>query len=174
MVDTLDKYVVFSQFVRDPELYDIMNRQYMFIQDTYNITVQSFQTGQDPSHPTQQYKMKQNNNVVYGLQQSAQPKQPIQTLNEMNDQKVSCQLLGTIKSDAGFMAQAGLEVTNPVVRRVIQDSVPNFMEMAYELFLYQNKNNYYQVPQLQRQDIQTMTSAYAPYNGQPPTMGLNQ
>lgn len=61
---------------------------------------------------------------------------------------------------------AALETTNPVVRRVLADSVPNCIEMAYELSIYQNKHHYYQVPQLAQQDMQQILNAYAPA-GQP-------
>ena len=56
-----------SQHVKDPELRDILNRQYQFIQEEYNITLESFKTGQDPSIPTQSYKMNQGNDFIYGL-----------------------------------------------------------------------------------------------------------
>lgn len=46
------------------------------------------------------------------------------------------------------------------MRRVLQDSVPNCIEMAYELSLYQNKKGYYQVPQLSQQDMNAMLNAY--------------
>jgi spore coat protein CotF len=62
---------------------------------------------------------------------------------------------------------AALETTNAVVRRVLADSVPNFIEMAYEISLYQNKHHYYQVPQLAQQDMQQMANAFAPAQGKP-------
>ena len=54
-----------------------------------------------------------------------------------------------------------LEMTNPVLRRVIADSVPNFIELSYEIFLYQNKHRYYQVPQLMEQDMNVMLTSYS-------------
>ncbi len=60
---------------------------------------------------------------------------------------------------------AAAECTNPVVRRVLADSIPNHIEMAYELFLYQNKKGYYQVAQFSEQDMVKMLTAYAPLNG---------
>ncbi|HEX6594725.1 MAG TPA: spore coat protein, partial [Bacillota bacterium] len=38
-------------------------------------------------------------------------------------------------------------------------------EMAYEVFLYQNKHHYYQVPQLQQQDMQELINSFAPIQG---------
>jgi spore coat protein CotF len=127
----------------------------------YNTIVDSFSTGQDPKVPTQQYKMTQTNNTVYGVK-PGQPKKPNQSVNDLSDQGLSAYMLGNTKSLATLLAMTALEMTNPVLRRVIADSVPNFIEMSYEIFLYQNKYGYYQVPQLNDQDMTTMLQRYAP------------
>lgn len=165
-VGTMNQYTLLRQFVKDQELLDIIDRQYQFMQQEYNTTVECFRTGQDPTVPTQSYKMKQNNDFIYGLKQS-QPKKPIQSMNEMNEETVSGCLLGAVKSSASMKTMAALEATNPVVRRVLADSVPNCIEMAYEISLYQNKRHFYQVPQFQQQDMQQMLNSYAPAQGQP-------
>lgn len=164
-IGTLNSYTLLRQHVQDPELKDILERQYQFIQDEYNTTVECFKSGQDPSKPTQSYKMKQGNDFVYGLKPS-QPKKPLQSVNEITDECVSSCMLGSVKSCATMKTTAALETTNPVVRRVLADSIPNSIEMAYELSLYQNKHHYYQVPQLAQQDMQQMLNAYAPAQGQ--------
>jgi spore coat protein CotF len=160
-VGTLNTYTLLRQFVKDPELLDIMNRQYQFMVDEYNITLECFKTGQNPSHPTSKYMMKQDNDFVYGLKPT-QPKKPIQAVSEINEEFVSGCLLASCKSGATMKTMAALESTNPVVRRVLADSVPNCIEMAYELSIYQNKHHYYQVPQFSQQDMQQMLNAYAP------------
>ena len=70
-------------------------------------------------------------------------------------------MLGNTKSLATLLAMTALEMTNPVLRRVIADSVPNFIELSYEIFLYQNKHRYYQVPQLMEQDMNVMLTSYS-------------
>lgn len=160
-VGTLNQYTLLRQHVQDPELLDILDRQYTFIQDEYNITVESFRTGQDPSKPTQSYKMAQDNHFTYGLK-ATPPKKPIQSTAEINDAFVSGCMLGAMKSGASAKTFAAFETTNPVVRRVLADSIPNCIEMGYELSLYQNKKGYYQVAQLAPQDMQQMLNAYAP------------
>jgi spore coat protein CotF len=166
-IGTLNTYTLLRQFVKDPELANIIDRQYRFLQDEYNITLECFKTGRDPSKPTQSYKMNQGNDFVYGLKPS-QPKKPIQSATEINDETVSGLLLGALKSMASMKTMAALETTNPVVRRVLADSVPNCIEMAYEINIYQNKHHYYQVPQLAQQDMQQLLNSYAPAGGQPP------
>jgi spore coat protein CotF len=167
MISVLDQYMMFRVFVKDPELLDILDRQYYFLLDEYNITCECFSTGNKPSHSTTVYKMKQNNNVTYGLKQQDQPRTPMQSIDQISDKGISGHMLGLIKSSASILTIASLEVTNPVVRRVLADSVPNHIEMAYEIFLYQNKQQYYQVPQLSQQDMTQMTGSYSPFTGQP-------
>ncbi|MGG0552636.1 spore coat protein [Priestia aryabhattai] len=160
-INVLDQYQLFDQHIQDQELKDILHHQYAFITDIYNIAVEAFSTGKDPSHVSQPYQMKQNNDVIYGLTPS-QPKKPNQSVNEINEQGISGHMLGLIKSTGALLAMSAGEITNPVVRRVIGDSVPNFIEMSYEIFLYQNKKRYYQVPQLAQQDMNQMLQSYAP------------
>lgn len=172
-IATLDQYMLWSQYVKDPELRDILNRQYQFIQDEYNITLESFQSGKDPSRPTGSYKMKEGNDFIYGLTPS-QPKKNVRSVNELTDECISGWMLSSAKSAASMKTMAACEITNPVVRRVLADSVPNCIEMAYELSIYQNKHHYYQVPQLAQQDMQQMLNAFAPAQGmvQMPTNGM--
>ena len=158
---TMNQMTLLRPQVKDPELLDILDRQFRFIADEYNITVECFKTGQDPSHPTQSYKMKQGNDFIYGLQPT-QPKKPMMNASELSDEIISGFLLNCHKMNASGKTMAALEATNPVVRRVLADSVPNCIEMAYEISIYQNKHKYYQVPQLAQQDMQQMLNAYAP------------
>jgi spore coat protein CotF len=160
-VGTLNKYTMLRPMVKDSELLDILNRQYTFIQQEYNTTLECFQSGKDPAVPTKSYKMKQDNNVQYGLK-AKQPTAPIESETEINDEIISSFMLGSLKSSAVFKTNAALEATNPVVRRVLADSLPNCIEMAYEVSLYQNKHGYYQVPQLTEADMQTVQQSYAP------------
>lgn len=165
LVSTLDQYLLYQQHIKDSKLQDILNRQHQFILDNYNILCECFKSGKNPSHHTTRYTMNQSNDVVYGLK-SGQPKKPHTNAAETSDQCISNYMMGLLKSGSGAMTTAALEVTNPVVRRVIADSVPNFIEMAYEIFQYQNKQGYYQVARLDQQDMQQLINSYAPPAGQ--------
>lgn len=160
-IATMNQMTLLRPHVQDSELADILDRQFRFMADEYNITLECFRTGQDPSHPTQSYKMRQDNDFTYGLRPT-QPKKPIMNASEISDEIISGFLLNSHKMNASGKTMAALESTNPVVRRVLADSVPNCIEMAYEISIYQNKNGYYQVPQLAQQDMQQMMNAYAP------------
>ncbi|MCA1055444.1 spore coat protein [Rossellomorea aquimaris] len=159
IISMLDQYQMYDQHIKDPELKDIVKRQTDFVTTMYNTIVGTFSTGQDPQVPTQQYKMNQNNDAVYGIK-PGQPKKPNQSVNELSDKGLSAYMLGQTKSLATLLAMTALEMTNPILRRVVADSVPNFIEMSYEIFLYQNKHGYYQVPQLNNQDMTAMLQSY--------------
>ncbi|ANE48653.1 spore gernimation protein GerQ [Paenibacillus swuensis] len=166
MINVLDQYMIFRTFVKDQELLDILDRQYHFILSEYDTTVESFSTGRKPSRETSTYMMKGSTQVTYGLKPS-QPKKPNQSLADVKDAGISGHMLGLIKSSASLLTMTAVEATNPVVRRVLASQVQNYIEMAYEIFLYQNKNAYYQVPQLQQSDMQQMVKGYAEHQGEP-------
>lgn len=159
IIGGLDQMVLFRDKINSPELLSILDRQYAFMLDEYNITVEAFKTGKDPKHPTRSYNMQMGNDFSYGLTPS-EPKKPIQAATDLNDSIIAGFLLGMHKAGATGKTAAALEATNPVVRRVLQDSVPNCVEMAYEISLYQNKMGEYQVPKLSPTDMSTMLHMY--------------
>lgn len=165
-IGALNQMMIFRPHVKDPELLDILDRQYRFTLDEYNITVEAFKTGTDPSHPTGTYEMQQENDFIYGLKPS-QPKSPMQPDATITDEMIAGFLLSNAKTGATGRTTAALETCNPVLRRVLADSIPNCVEMAYELSIYQNKHHYYQVPQLSPMDMQNILNSYATNVGQP-------
>lgn len=160
IISLLDQYQMYTQYMKDPELKSICSHQTSFITQMYNTIVQSFQTGLKPTTVTQTYEMAQNNDTIYGIK-PGQPKKPNPSVTNITDQGLSAYMLGQTKSLSTLMAMSALEITNPVLRRVIADSVPNMIEMSYEIYLYQNKHGYYQVPQLKQEDMTLMLNSYA-------------
>ncbi|SFB06233.1 Spore coat protein CotF [Lentibacillus halodurans] len=168
LTGAMDQCVLYEQYIQDPELQTMSQKHRAFCSQLYNTIIDTFQSGQDPAVDTKSYKMDQSNDVTYGMQPPSQPKTPMQSVNELNDQSISGFMMGSLKSAASTFTMAASEMTNPVLRRVLADSVPNLLEMAYEVFLYQNKNQYYQVPQLKQQDMQAFQQSYAPAQGTMP------
>jgi spore coat protein CotF len=171
-ISTLNLFTLCKQHIQDQELRQILDRQYQFICQEYNACVQAFQTGQDPAMATQTYNMTQDNDWTYGMK-AGQPQKPAASVNELNDQAISSLILGMVKSNASLRGMATLEVSNPVLRRVLADSMPNWIEMAYEISIWQNKHHYYQVPQLAQPDMDQIMDGFAPaqitqQGGQPP------
>ncbi|MFD1738969.1 spore coat protein [Bacillus salitolerans] len=163
LISLSDQYLLLGQQVQDQELKSIFSRQQQFMLGEYNVMVEAFSSGQDPSKPTSQYKMNQDNDVVYGLKPS-KPKKPAMATTEINDECICNMMACAVKATASQLTIASLETTNPVLRRVFADSIPNFIEMAYEIFLYQNKKHYYQVPQLAAQDMNQMIGSFTTMN----------
>ncbi|MYL57669.1 spore coat protein [Virgibacillus halodenitrificans] len=167
LIGGMEQSLFYEQHIQDPELKTMMQKHKTFLTQLYNTIVETLKTGQEPSVKTQTYEMDLSNNVVYGMQPS-QPKTPAQSVSEINDQCISGFMMGALKQKASTFTMTALEMTNPVLRRVFADSVPNMIEMAYEVFLYQNKNQYYQTPQLQPQDMQNYRNSFAPVQGTMP------
>ncbi|BFT69231.1 spore coat protein [Paenibacillus sp. P36] len=165
-INVLDQFMIFRQFVQDPELLDILDHQYSFTLYHYNLTAECFTTGQKPSQETQTYMIRNLSQPIYGIKPT-QPKKPNQSLADVKDAGISAHMLGLIKSHASLLTMTSVEVTNPTVRRVLASQVQNFIEMAYEIFLYQNRNAYYQVPQLGTADMQKMLNTFVPAQGMP-------
>lgn len=168
LVAGMEQYLFYEQHIQDPELKAILNKQKAYLTQVYNSLVETLKTGQEPAVKVQTYNFSQpSNNTIYGMQPS-QPKKPAQSLNEINDECISGFMMGCLKSCASAFTMAALESTNPVMRRVFADSIPNIIEMAYEIFLYQNKHHYYQVPQLKQEDMQNYINAFQPIQNQMP------
>jgi spore coat protein CotF len=167
LVGAMEQYLLYEQHIQDQELTSILQRHKTFLSQLYNTIVDTLKTGQDPAVPTQTYNMTQSNDIIYGMEPS-QPKMPVQSVNELTDECISGFMLGDLKANASAFTMASLEANNPVLRRILADSIPNIIEMAYEVFLYQNKHQFYQVPQLQVQDMQTIRNSFSPIQGTMP------
>lgn len=167
LVSSLEHSLLYEQHIQDPKLKQMMTSHKTYLTQLYNTIVETLKTGQEPSVKTQTYNMSTGNDVTYGMQPS-QPKTPAQSVNEINDQCISSFMMDHLKACASHFTMTALEATNPVMRRVFADSVPNLIEMAYELFIYQNEHKYYQVPQLKDEDMQIYMNSFAPIQGQMP------
>src|SRR5690625_3157457 len=165
LIGGLEHYTMFEEHIQDQQLTTIANRQRTFLTQLYNTILDTFKTGQDPAVKTQTYNMQQTQTTTtYGIQPST-PKTPIQSMSELNDECISSAFLGHLKGIASHFTVTALEATNPVLRRIFADSVPNIIELAYEMYLYQNERKYYQVPQLSQADMQSIINSYAPVQG---------
>ncbi|MBD1371061.1 spore coat protein [Hazenella sp. IB182357] len=160
-INCMDQYTLYKQHCQSPELRDIIERQYQAVQQEYNTLLDCFSTGQDPQVPTQAYNMQQENNVTFGMQSTA-PHQPCQDASQFGDQQIAAGMLDLQKSRSLLQAGAACEVTNPVVRRVLSASIPNSVEMAYEIFLYQNQNGFYCVPQFTQEQSTQLIQSFEP------------
>lgn len=164
VISTIEQSLLYEHHIQDQQLMQIAQKHRTYLQGLYNTLVDTYRSGHDPAVPTQTYNMGESTNAIYGTQPGA-PKSPANSVQEINDQCVSGFLLSGLKAMATGFTTAALEATNPVMRRIFADSVPNIIEMAYEMFLYENKQHYYQLPQLQKTDEETLINSFAPMQG---------
>lgn len=161
VIGGIEQYLIFEEHAQDQELTTMMQRHRSFLSQMYNTMIDSLKTGLDPATPTQTYHIENVSKVTYGMKPSA-PKAPFQTVSEITDECISSYMMGILKSTASSFTMTALESTNPVLRRIFADSIPNVIEMAYEVFLYQNRHQYYQVPLLQPEEMQMIENGYSP------------
>nr|WP_289037690.1 spore coat protein [uncultured Allobacillus sp.] len=159
LTGTLEHYKMYQPNIQCEQLQSILSRQTQYLNQLYNTMVNTYQSGTRPPQPTTTYNFELSNDVTYGLSPS-QPTQPQQSPQSLNEQNYSSYMMGHIKACATACTTSALEATNPVMRRVLQDSVPNLCEMAYELFLYQNDRSYYQVPQFDDQSMTQLLNSF--------------
>src|SRR5699024_8974758 len=160
LIGGIEHFVIYDGFVQDARLKSIMQRQKSALTQIYNTIIDTMKSGKDPAVKTQTYLMEQQNTkTTFGMKPRS-PKTPIQSVNELNDECISSAVLGHLKSSASEFTLAALEATHPVLRRIFADSIPNVIEMGYEVYLYQNEQQYYEVPQLAPQDMQTIVNSF--------------
>lgn len=160
LIGGIEHFVIYDGFVQDAQLKSIMQKQKSALTQIYNSLIDTMKSGKDPAVKTQTYLMEQQNmKTSFGLQPST-PKTPIQSVNELNDECISGAVLGHLKAIASEFTLAALEATHPVLRRIFADSIPNVIEMGYEVYLYQNEKQYYEVPQLSSQDMQIIVNGF--------------
>lgn len=164
VINSIEQSLLYEKNIQDQQLLQIAQKQRTYLQGLYNTIVETMKTGQDPTVPTQTYNMGESTNAVYGMQPSA-PKSPATSVQEINDECISSFLLAQLKTLSTGFTTTALESTNPVLRRIFADSIPNIIEMGYEVFLYQNKKHYYQLPQLQPMDVETLKNSFSPMQG---------
>src|SRR5690625_5033135 len=162
LIGGIEHFVIYDGFVQDTHLKSIMQKQKSALTQIYNSLIDTMKSGKDPAVKTQTYLMEQQNTQTSFGMQPGTPKTPIQSVNELNDECISGAVLGHLKAIASEFTLAALEATHPVLRRIFADSIPNVIEMGYEIYLYQNAKQYYEVPQLGQQEMQAVINSYAP------------
>lgn len=146
--------------IQDKQLSGIATRQRDYMMNIYHVILETLQTAAEPSNKINDYNMVfEHPKTSFGLTQKP-PKKPIQQATELTDECISSSILSHLKGIAVSFTTTSLEATNPVLRRVFADAIPNIIEMAYEAFLYQNQKSYYEVPQYSGADMLMILNSY--------------
>ncbi|WP_166238708.1 spore coat protein [Paenibacillus turpanensis] len=167
-INMINNLQLYRPHVQDAKLAQILDHQLAFVNDEYNLMVQALNgQGRVDAVP---YRAPKNFQPQYGLRNPG-PLAPNQSMNQLNDQDISCAMLSLHKSGAAFKMIGALECSDPDLRRIMQQSAINCAEMAYEVWQYMNQNGYYQVPTMKEVTTQNMIQAYQPSQGA--MMGMN-
>lgn len=161
LIAAQNQFTYWKSQIKDGQLKQVVEKQHAYLIDVYNTLLDSFQTGNAPNQVTYPYEMKLVHDFTFGLRQQT-PLAPIEAPTAVNDALISGILLGSVKTCATHCTTAALECTNPVVRRVVADSVPNLIELGYELSIYQNQHHIYQVPLLKEADSSMIIQNFQP------------
>lgn len=159
LIGAQNQFTYWKPQIKDGQLKQVAEKQHLYLINTYNTILEAFQTGQAPAQVTYPYEMKLVHDFTFGLKQQT-PLSPIEAPTAVNDALISGVLLSSVKTCATHATTAALECSNPVVRRVLADSVPNFIELGYELSIYQNQHHIYQVPLLQESDAAMIRNSF--------------
>jgi len=156
IVGTLEHLHLCKKDVQDKQLLDILISQTGYLTQVYNLILHVCHSAQEPKAKLEAYMMHTNNNMTtFGLTEK-DPSTPIMTLDQVDDQIVSTALLSHLKGIATILTTASIEATHPVLRRLLADSIHNIIEMAFEIYLYQNEKGYYEVPQYNSADMKQL------------------
>lgn len=153
--------------IQDKQLSGIAMRQRDYMMTIYDVLLETVHTAAEPTNKITDYMMLFDNpTTTFGLTQKP-PKKPIQQATEITDDCISGAILGHLKGIATSFTTTSLEATNPVLRRVFADAIPNIIEMAYEVFLYENQKSYYEVPQYSGADMLMIIKSYGKITNPP-------
>lgn len=110
----------------------------------------------------QQYAQPQGTpqQVLYGLRQPASVSPQLD--GSMDDRGIALAVLCAHKNAAKNQMAACLEAADPNLRRMLSDDAVMCANMAYETFLFMNRQGDYQVPTLLDQTAKTFLHAYRP------------
>ncbi|OPX87139.1 MAG: Spore coat protein F precursor [Pelotomaculum sp. PtaB.Bin104] len=168
-IDGINHFQLYRPHVKDQQLGTILDNQLRFMIQEYNNMVQAVsQQGRSESIP---YRTIKNVSPTYGLK-SPLPQAPNTSANELDDRDVASGMLGFHKASATLKMIGALEMADPSLRRMMQQSAINCSEQAYETWSYMNQKGYYQVPTMKDMTTQTMINGFTATNmGQMGQMG---
>ncbi|MDD3653164.1 MAG: spore coat protein [Desulfotomaculaceae bacterium] len=160
-IDGINQFQLYRPHVQDPQLGSILDNQIRFMTQEYNSMVQAIsQQGKSESIP---YRTIKNVSPSYGLK-NPQPQAPNTSVNEMDDRDIASGMLGCHKASATLKMIASLEIADPNLRRMMQQSAINCSEQAYETWNYMNQKGYYQVATMKDMTTQTMLNSFTSTN----------
>lgn len=151
---------LFRPHAKDPQLQAIMDRHMSALTMDYNNMVQvANQQGGSHAIPVRRTAMNREFRPTYGLHHP-QTQTPASSIEDIDDMDVATCIVNCHKQTAALKMKATLEMANPTLRRLMQQSANASADMAYEGFQYANQMGYYQVPTLKDTTQHTYINSY--------------
>ncbi|OMP68302.1 spore coat protein [Domibacillus epiphyticus] len=156
----------FINQAQDPELKEILTRQFPLHVKDYNLKVefvQSLTTPDISKFQPDQLKTNLDDFTMGNPVPAGQPRTDIQT---HTDREIAIAHLLNQKSSAKNYAQSALECANPDLRHFLENAFLNSNRHAYETWQYMVKKGYYPLMAAPQDGIQMISGFYQQVPGQ--------
>jgi spore coat protein CotF len=153
----------FINQAQDPELKEILTRQFPFHVADYNLKVEFIQSQTTPDvnkfQPDQQVRKLPNFTNATAPLQTGQPRTEVQT---HTDREIATAYLLNQKSSAKNYAAASVECANPDLRHFLENAFLNSNRHAYEMWQYMVKKGYYPLMHALQENTQAIAEFFQP------------
>jgi len=153
----------FINQAQDPELKEILVRQFPLHVKDYNLKVEFVQSQTTPNinqFIPDELKVKLTDFTSGTTPVPAgQPRTDVQT---HTDREISIAYLLNQKSSAKNYAQSAVECANPDLRKFLENAFLNSNRHAYEMWQYMVQKGYYPLSAAPQEDIQMIANIYQP------------
>lgn len=161
-VNMITHFTLYAQAAKNPRLVDMIRRHQQEEIRTYDEIVaythdyNSFK----PVPPQSNLRGVTPEQIQYGVNEP--PQMQPQSNAQMTDREVAIALLLCHKNASMNGLRATLECADPNLRQMLLNSCANCVNQAYEVFLFLNELNEYQVPEMQSHIAKEFLHRYQP------------
>ncbi|TRY27403.1 spore coat protein [Brevibacillus sp. LEMMJ03] len=170
-IDALNTMQLYTPYIRDPELAQLVGYQMQFMQNEYNSmvhTVHGLGAGDSlPYRPSTQAWRTQAPPSSAAAQPPAAPQQaashqPNAHPDQMDDHDVASAVLGLHKAGAKAKMAAALEAAHPHLRGMLLQGAVNCAQQAYDVWRYMQRKGYYPLATLREETSAQLLRGYQP------------
>ncbi|MCP3775794.1 spore coat protein [Paenibacillus sp. MZ04-78.2] len=159
---------LFLNQATDPELRDMIARQYpAHIQD-YNMKVEFAKQATGSADKLNVPELQQIQGNVPNFQQQYPAVQPQVKLSQLDDRSIATSYLLTLKRAGREYAWAAFECSTPQLRLFLEDAFKMCSHQAFEVWNYMARKGWYPVAIAQRNVMQAMGQTFQPVPYQQP------
>ncbi|SFJ80283.1 Spore coat protein CotF [Halobacillus dabanensis] len=161
--NTIGCMASFIQQAQDPELKQMLTRQFPLHVADYNLKVEFLQSQSTPDidkfQPDQQVRKLSDFTSNVGTPQPGQPRTEVQT---HTDREIATAYLLNQKGSAKNYAVASVECANPDLRHFLEKAFLNSNRHAYEVWQYMVQKGYYPLLPASEESLSSLSSFFQP------------